>query len=383
MSTGFLQSDLEELKSLGTYRSLKTMDSPQGREIILDGKMVLNFCSNDYLGLANDGRIKKAAIEAIEEYGFGSGASRLVCGQMSPHEKLEEELAVFKYTEKALVYSSGYMANTGIIPALMDRHSIVIGDKLNHASIIDGAILSRAKFERYPHVDMQALEEILKKLPAGSRKMIVTDSIFSMDGDLAPLKDIAELSKRYGAMLMVDEAHGFGVLGSSGGGLVEELGLGAQVDIQMGTLSKAAGCFGAYVCGTKILQDYLINKSRSFIYTTAMPPALAQAARLALKIIREGKHLRAKLRGNADYLRAGLKGLGFDTMNSRTPILPILVKDSTQAVAMSKKLFAEGIFVQAIRPPTVPEGTARLRLTVTAAHVREDLDHLLKALRVL
>jgi glycine C-acetyltransferase len=383
MNITILKKDLQDLENLGIYRTLKTVDSPQGREITLEGKRVLNFCSNDYLGLANDTRIKRAALEAIEEYGLGAGASRLVCGNMGPHERLEEDLALFKKTERALLFSSGYMANTGIIPALMDRRGVVLSDRLNHASIIDGIILGRAGLVRYPHADMQALREILKKIPAAKRKLIVTDSVFSMDGDRAPLKEIVDLAGHYEAMVMVDEAHAFGVLGRRGSGLVEELALEGQVDIQMGTLSKAAGSFGAYACGTKVLRDFLINKSRSFIYTTAMPPALAQASRAALQIILEGSQLRRKLQENADYLRARLQVMGFDTMNSSTPIIPILVKDSFQAVAMSKRLLEQGIFVQAIRPPTVPMGTARLRLTVMATHTQDDLDQLLNALRIL
>ncbi len=383
MNTDFLQRDLQDWESLGLRRTLKTINSPQGREITLEGKRVLNFSSNDYLGLANDARIKRAALEAIEEYGWGAGASRLVCGNMGPHEKLEADLALFKNTESALLFSSGYMANTGIIPALMDHRSVVLSDKLNHASIIDGIILSRAALVRYPHADMQALREILKNCPAAKRKLIVTDTVFSMDGDRAPLKEIVDLAKAHEAMIMVDEAHAFGVLGTHGGGLVEELGLGKHVDIQMGTLSKAAGSFGAYACGTKVLRDFLINKSRSFIYTTAMPPALAQASRAALQIIREGSQLRRKLHESADYLRAQLEAMGFDTMNSSTPIIPLLVKDPLRAVAMSKRLLEQGIFVQAIRPPTVPMDTARLRLTAMATHTQEDLDQLLKALRTL
>ncbi len=383
MTISHLQRDLQGLENLGTYRSLKTVSSPQGREITLEGKRVLNFSSNDYLGLADDARIKKAALEAIEKYGLGAGASRLICGNMSPHEGLEADLARFKNTESALVYSSGYIANTGIISALMDRHSVVISDRLNHASIIDGVILSRAQLVRYPHADIGALQEILKNYSATKRKLIVTDTVFSMDGDRAPLKDIVDLAGRYEAMIMVDEAHAFGVLGVHGSGLVEELGLEGKVDVQMGTLSKAAGCFGAYVCGTRILREYLINKSRSFIYTTAMPPALAQAARIALQIIRQESQRRRKLQENSDYLRAKLQAMGFDWMNSSTPIIPILVKDSRQAVAMSKRLLERDIFVQAIRPPTVPMGTARLRLTVTATHTQDDLDRLLNALRIL
>ena len=383
MKTGYLQKELQERKDSGIYRFLKIVDSPQGREIIIEGQRVLNFSSNDYLGLANDARIKKAAQEAIDEYGFGGGASRLICGNMSAHEELEAELAQLKKAESALLYSSGYMANTGIISSLVDRHSIVISDKLNHASIIDGIILSRAQFVRYPHADMTALQKILADLPDSKRKLIVTDSVFSMDGDKAPLKEIVDLAQRYQAMIMVDEAHAFGVLGSTGGGLVEELGLQGEVNIQMGTLSKAAGCFGAYVCGAKILREYLINTSRSFIYTTAMPPSIAQAARVALRIIRDGDQLRKKLQQNADYLRGKLQAMGFDTMNSSTPIIPVLVKDPLTAVMMSQKLFEQGILLQAIRPPTVPVGTARLRLTVMATHTQEDLERLINALRVI
>lgn len=383
MNTSFLEKDLAHMQKMGLRRSLKRVDSPQGREIVLNGQRVLNFSSNDYLGLANDPRIRSAALEAIQRYGLGAGASRLICGNMAPHEKLEAELAIFKNTESALVFSSGYMANTGIISALMGRDDIVLSDKLNHASIIDGIILSRAKLQRYPHADIQALEEILKHLNPSKRKLIVTDTVFSMDGDKAPLKEIVDLARCYEAMVMVDEAHAMGVLGAQGGGLVQELGLQDQVDIQMGTLSKAAGCFGAYVCGTKILREYLINKSRAFIYTTAMPPALAQVACVALQIIRQDNQLRRQLKDNANYLHRELKAMGFDTMNSTTPIIPILVKDPVRALAFSQHLLKQGIFVQAIRPPTVPVNTARLRLTVTAAHTRSDCDRLLQALRTI
>jgi len=379
----YLQEELQKIESLGVYRKLKTVDSPQGREIILSGRRVLNFCSNDYLGLANDERVKQAAVEAIEKFGFGSGASRLICGNMAPHERLEEDLAQLKKTSCALLFSSGYMANTGIISALMDREGVVISDRLNHASIVDGIVLSRAKLERYHHADMQDLRRVLERLPASKHKLIVTDSVFSMDGDKAPLEEIVRMAGRYEAMVMVDEAHAFGVLGKHGGGLVEELGLGEKVDIQMGTLSKAAGCFGAYACGNEILREFLINKSRSFIYTTAMPPALAQAARAALQIIRQEEKLRRHLQECADYLRGHLQTMGFDTMNSTTPIIPVLVKDSNQAKMMSENLLEQGIFAQAIRPPTVPVGMARLRLTVTAVHTQADIDQLLNAVRKL
>lgn len=383
MKLDFLQHELIELENHGIYRSLKEVHSPQGREITLDGQRVLNFSSNDYLGLANDERIKKAAQEAISQYGFGSGASRLISGNMIPHQFLEEDIARLKKTESSLVFSSGYMANTGIIPALIGRKGVVISDKLNHASMIDGIILSRAKLLRYPHADMHFLEKILKSLPAHHQKLIVTDSVFSMDGDRAPLKNIVELAKRYQAFVMVDEAHGFGVLGEHGGGLTEELGLEGDIDIQMGTLSKAAGCFGAYVCGSKELRDYLINKSRSFIYTTAIPPCVAEASRRAVKIIQDSGHLRQDLQQKSDYVRREIKAMGFDTMNSSTPIIPVLVKDSQAAVSMSRRMLEKGIFVQAIRPPTVPVNTSRLRITLMATHTQGDLEKLLSVFKTM
>ncbi len=357
------------------------MQSPQAKEIILDGKHVLNFCSNNYLGLADDERIKKAALEAVTQDGFGSGASRLVCGTMSAHVKLEEKLARLKNTESTLVFSSGYMANTGIIPALFDRQDVILSDRLNHASIIDGILLSRAKLRRYAHKDMQDLQNALKNSGGFKKRLIVTDTIFSMDGDIAPLQNIVDLARRYEAWVMVDEAHAFGVLGEHGAGLVEQEGLGNQIDIQMGTLSKAAGCFGAYAAGSKYLCEYLTNHSRSFIYTTAMPPACAAAASVAVDIITQDQARRRKVLANADDLRQGLKVLGFNTMQSTTPIIPILVKDSAKALVMSKRLLEQGIFVQAIRPPTVPVNTARLRVTVMATHTQQDLDLFLDCIK--
>ncbi len=375
--------ELEELGHKGLRRSLRTLSSSQSRECIVDGRKVLNFCSNNYLGLADDPRLVQAAVDAMAQYGLGSGASRLVCGNMSSHEEFEAAIAGLKKTESALLFNSGHAANTGIIPALFGRDDIIFSDKLNHASIIDGIVLSRAEFKRYAHADMQALEEGLKGAAGHKKKLIVTDSVFSMDGDVAPLKEIVALARRYGAQVMVDEAHGFGVLGKNGGGLVEELGLGADIDIQMGTLSKAAGCFGAYVCGSKALRDYLINHARSLIYTTSLPPAMAAAAQCSVGIITHEPERRAKLKVNADYLRAGLKAQGFDTLDSTTPIIPVLVKDADRAVGMSKHLLEQGVFVQAIRPPTVPVNTARLRITVMATHTEEDLGQLLDAMKKL
>lgn len=362
-------------------RRLRTVEGPQSREICLEGRQVINFSSNDYLGLANDSRIKQAAIKAIEEQGFGSGASRLICGTNTEHLVLEQRIADIKHTESALVFSSGYMANTGIIPALCGREDIILCDKLNHASILDGILLSRAELKRYAHNDMQALEKELKAAANYKKRLIVTDTVFSMDGDRADLKAIVELARRYDAWVMTDEAHGFGVLGAHGGGLVEELGLSEQIDIQMGTLSKAAGCMGAYVAGSRQLREYLINHARSFIYTTAMPPSAAAAASKAVEIIQEEPVRRQKVLASAAYIRQELQLMGFDTMNSTTPIIPILMKDASRVMEASARLLEQGILAVAIRPPTVPVNTARLRLTVSAAHTREDIGRLLTAMK--
>jgi 8-amino-7-oxononanoate synthase len=378
MRSAFRQ-ELEEIKAGGLYRSLRELSSPQGREIVLDGNKVLNFCSNDYLGLAADPRLSAAAHKAMVQRGFGSGSSRLVCGNSDEHVQLEKELARFKKTEAALVFSSGYMANVGILSALCGREDIIFSDKLNHASIVDGCVLSRAELRRYPHNVVNALEELLAKARDFRRKLIVTDTVFSMDGDLAPLKDLVSLAKEHAAWLMVDEAHAFGIFGPTGAGLVEEEDLSSDVPIQMGTLSKAAGSFGAYVAGSQELVDYLVNTARSFIFTTAMPPAVAAASRAALQIIREEPDRRQHLLRNADRLRRELQGLGFDTLQSLSPIIPVVVGQAERAVDLSRRLLERGIFVSAIRPPTVPKGTARLRVTVTAAHTDDDITRCITA----
>jgi 8-amino-7-oxononanoate synthase len=370
---------LDVLSAQGLRRSLKVVASVQGREIVLDGQKVLNFCSNDYLGLAADPRLVHATEEAMVRRGFGAGASRLVCGNFDEHEALEHELAAFKHASAALVFSSGYMANTGIIPALVSRGDAVFADRLNHASIVDGIVLSRADLCRYPHKDMNALDEMLGKATGARRKLIVTDTVFSMDGDLAPLEDIVRLAKQHDAWLMVDEAHAFGVLGPTGAGLVEALGLEADVPLQMGTLSKAAGAYGAYCAGDALLKEYLLNSARSFIFTTAIPPAVAAAGRAALNIMKSEPQRRVRVLELACRMRDGLKKLGFDTLESATPIIPVMVRKASVASEMSQKLLAQGIFVSAIRPPTVPAHTARLRVTVSAAHTDEDIQRCLEA----
>jgi 8-amino-7-oxononanoate synthase len=374
----FIDEELETLEAASLKRTLKLVEGSQGTRIVIDGKDVLNFCSNNYLGLADDERLKEAAIKSLEEEGFGAGASRLISGNMSSHKKLEQTIARFKRKEKALLFSTGYMANVGVISSLFGREDWLFCDKLNHASLIDGVLLSQANFKRYAHNDMNALEDMLKNAPEKGKRCIVTDSVFSMDGDIASLEKIVALAEQYHALVMIDEAHALGVMGKTGRGLAEHFDLEDKIDIQIGTLSKAAGSFGAYCVGEARLIDYLINRARSFIYTTAMPPSVAAASVAAIKIMDSQPDLLKKLWDNTVYIREGLQQLGFDTLHSVTPIIPILIKDSAKALMFSQELFDRGIFVSAVRPPTVPLNTARLRLTVMATHTKDDLNVCLK-----
>ncbi len=388
---------LDRLKASGLYRTLRTIEGAQGPRVKIDGKEVILLCSNNYLGLADHPRLKEAAIKAIEKYGAGSGASRLVSGTMGLHHELEERIARFKGTEAALVFNSGYGANVSVIPALVGRGDTVFSDKLNHASIIDGCVLSRAEFKRYPHKDVDALERLLSgdsadsttslcfvrksgTAPAGSRKLIVTDSVFSMDGDIAPLPEIIELAQRYGAMVMVDDAHATGVLGNTGKGSLEHFGLKSDDDIiQMGTLGKALGTFGAYISGSRELIDYLINKARGFIFSTSLPPSVLGSSVAAIDLVEDEPYLRQALWEKTWYLKKGFDSLGFDTMGSETPIIPVFVGDAVKSMEFSRRLMDEGIFVSGIRPPTVPEGKSRLRVTVMATHSYNDLDRAIEA----
>jgi len=378
MLENFLSETLDSLTEKNLRRKIRSVEGSQGRELLLDGKKVLNFCSNNYLGLADDHRLVQAATEAMQKEGFGSGASRLICGNLSSHSRLEQKMAEFKGTESCLTFSTGYMANVGIISALFGKNDMIFCDRLNHASIIDGILLSGAEYKRYAHKDMESLEAMLKASPALTKKVIITDSVFSMDGDILPLPGIVSLAQKYDCDVMVDEAHALGVLGPSGKGAVEHFGLQGKIAIQMGTFSKAAGSFGAYCCGSRELIDVLINKARSFIYTTGLPPAVAAASLRGIEIIENEPQRREKLWTNTHFLISELKTLGFDTLNTQTPILPVIVKDSAVAVEFSKRLLEAGIFVSAIRPPTVPQNTSRLRVTVMATHTQEDLGYFLK-----
>lgn len=380
----FVEKELEELKSRGLYRKLRTVETAQGHKVRIDGKEVILLCSNDYLGLANDRRVKEAARKAITKYGFGAGASRLVSGNMTLHRELEERIARFKGTEAALLFNSGYAANTGVIPALAGRGDLIFSDRLNHASIVDGCRLSLAEVRRYRHLDMNALERYLEHASEDevmyAQKLIVTDGVFSMDGDIAPLDRIIKHANAHGAMVMVDEAHGTGVLGAKGRGSAEYLGIDANdITVNMGTLGKALGAYGAYVAGTKSLIDYLMNRSRSFIYSTALPPGTVAAALAAIDIVEKEPERREKLLKNVKFLKEGLDSLGFETMNSQTQIIPVLAGESSLACEMMEALFGKGVFVLAIRPPTVPEGTARLRVTLTTKHSRADISRVLDA----
>lgn len=380
----FIDDELKALKDAGLYRSLSLTQGPQGPKVKINGTDAILLCSNNYLGLANHPKIKQAAIKAVEKYGFGSGASRLVSGNMELHAALEQRLARFKGAEAALVFNSGYHANIGIISALVGRGDLIFSDKLNHASIIDGGILSRAKFIRYPHKDINALENLLQKhssLNTHHSTLIVTDGIFSMDGDIAPMKELFELADKYNCILMVDDAHATGVLGKNGRGTLEHFGIENPNIIQMGTLGKALGCFGAYVAGSKKLVDYLINKARSFIYTTSLPPSVCAAGIAALDIIESEPQLRVDLWNRVVYFRTELKQAGFDTLNSETQIIPILIGEAEKAARISRDLLDKGIFLQAIRPPTVPEGTSRLRVTLMANHSYDDLEYALDCIK--
>jgi len=374
MKDTFFQDEIDDLKKRGLYRELRTVEGEQDSSVVINGKRVLMFSSNNYLGLANHPVLKKASMDAASRYGTGSGGSRLISGNMEVHRTLEKELALFKRTEGALLFSSGYHANVGTISAFAGE-----GDELNHASIVDGCRLSKGEVRVYKHADMNSLEEILRRSSMSKKRLIVTDSVFSMDGDIAPLPDIVDLAEKYSALVMVDDAHGTGVLGKKGKGAVEHFGLEGRVDIQMGTLGKALGSFGAYIAGSEELIHYLVNKARSLLYTTALPPSVCGSALAALKILGERPELVSQLRNNAAYFREGMRGLGYLIPEGETPILPLILGDPSMTMDMTRSLFDEGIYVQGIRSPTVPDGTSRLRITLMATHTVEQLDFGLRA----
>ena len=369
-----IQERLAELESSGLRRRLRVIDGPQGPEVLLDGRPVLLLCSNNYLGLADHPRLRRAAADAALALGTSSGASRLISGSMSIHAELEDRLAEFEGTESALLFGSGYLANTGAIAALARRGEVVFSDELNHASIIDGCRLAGAETFVYRHADTEQLEWGLRRA-AGRGALIVTDGVFSMDGDIAPLGDIATLAGRHGCRLMVDEAHATGCVGPGGRGSVAAAGLTGEVDVIVGTLGKALGGYGAYVCGSREMVDFLINTARPFIFSTAPPPPAVAAASAALELLAESPKRVERLRGNAAALREGLRAEGLEPIGADTQIVPLVIGEADDAMALCERLLTDGVFAQAIRPPTVPPGTCRLRLTVMATHRVDDLRH--------
>ena len=375
-----LEIGLAQLATEGLRRRRRTLDAPCGPEAIIDGRPVVAFCSNDYLGLANHPAIVAAAQEAAGRWGVGSGASHVVSGHLRPHEDLEARLATFVGRERALYFTTGYMANLAIVPTLVERHDAIFADRLNHASLIDAALLARAEHVRYPHGDMDALAARLEQSRA-RRKLILTDAVFSMDGDLAPLPELFALAERFDAWLVVDDAHGFGVLGPSGRGSIAHFELPPSPRlILMGTLGKAAGVSGAFVAGDQRVIDWLVQRARPYIFTTASSPLIAAALLASLDLIAAGDERRAHLRRLIDRLRSRLEELPWRLLPSPTAIQPLLIGGNDAVVRLSERLFARGLWVPAIRPPTVPVGTARLRISLSAAHDETQIDALITAL---
>ncbi|HOJ81498.1 MAG TPA: glycine C-acetyltransferase [Acetomicrobium flavidum] len=371
----FVDEELKRLKDEGLYVNIRVIESPQGPWVQIEGRRVLNLCSNNYLGLCSDPRLCAKAKEYIDKYGVGPGAVRTIAGTMSIHIELEKKLAAFKGAEAAIVVQSGFCANLSAIPPLVGKDDLIFSDELNHASIIDGCRLSRAEIVRYAHCDVKDLEAKLKEYAGRNcRKLIVTDGVFSMDGDIAPLPEIVDLADKYGAMVMVDDAHGEGVLGRGGRGIVDHFGLGDRVDVEVGTLSKAFGVVGGFVAGSASLVEYLRQKARPNLFSSALTVPDVAANIAAVDILEESDDLVKKLWENGNYLKQCLKERGFDIGRSQTPITPIMVGDANKAKEFSLKLFDEGIFIQSIAYPTVPLGKARLRAMVSAAHSRKDLD---------
>ncbi|HYE68534.1 MAG TPA: glycine C-acetyltransferase [Anaerovoracaceae bacterium] len=376
----FITERLDELKEQGIYRRLTVLESPAGARCKINGKEVINLSSNNYLGLANHPRLIKAAKDAIDKWGVGAGAVRTIVGNMTIHEELEKKLADFKHVEAVLVFSSGFTANAGVIPAVVDKGDVIISDELNHASIIDGCKLSKADIVRYKHSDMEDLENVINQVKDKyNTKLIITDGVFSMDGDIAKLPEIVELAEKYGCLTYVDDAHSSGVLGSNGQGSAHHFGLTGRVDIQIGTLSKAIGVVGGYVAARKNLIDWLNHRGRPFLFSTALPPMTAAACIEAVNILSESRELTDTMWDRAKYFKSGLSKLGFNIGKSETPIIPVITGDARKAVELSRRLFEEGVFAQSIVFPTVSKDGARVRTIVTAAHSIKDLDDALVA----
>ncbi len=369
----YFSEELKKLKRLNLERRLRLIESAQNPEIILDGRKVIILCSNNYLGLANSRYLKKAAIDAIKTFGIGSCASRLISGNMTLHEELEERVANFKRKQCALIFNSGYHANTGIIPAIVNEGDLILSDELNHASIIDGCRLSRAETIVYPHKDVNFIENILKK-SRHKKRLLVTDGIFSMDGDIAPLSEIVKLKNKYDFLLMVDEAHATGVIGKDGRGVVDYLDLNDSVDIIMGTFGKALGSYGAYVATNRVIKKYLVNKARSLIFSTSLPPSICASAIKAIEIVEKNPGLIKKLHKNVALIKNNLRSLFPRIPDNEVPIIPLIIGEEEKTMKICERLLKDGLFIQGLRPPSVPQGTSRLRLTVMATHTEGQLN---------
>ncbi|MFC1963641.1 glycine C-acetyltransferase [Chloroflexota bacterium] len=375
----FIQDRLNELRNSGLYNNIRTIESPQGAWIDADGSHVLNLCSNNYLGLANEPKLKKAAQKALEQFGVGPGAVRSIAGTNSYHLELEKSLARFKQVDDTITFQSGVCANLGTIAPLVGEEDAIFSDELNHASIIDGSRMTKAKRFVYPHLDAKGLKVILEKEgKSARRKLIITDGVFSMDGDIAPLPEIVEVAEAYDAMVMVDDAHGEGVLGDHGRGIVDHFHLNGRVDIEVGTMSKAFGVVGGYTAGSKELIEFLRQLARPFLFSSAVTPVDIAACLTAVELLESSDKLIKKLWGNTRYFKEGMESLGFDIGHSQTPITPVMLGDEKLARQFSKRLFEEKVFAQAIGYPSVGKGKARLRVIISAIHSREDLDFAFK-----
>ena len=373
----YLGLELDSLKAQNLYRRLRILEEEQKAHTTFDHKSVVNLSSNNYLGLTTHPRLREAALTALERFGVGSGSVRTIAGTMEIHMELERRLAEFKKVEAVVVFQSGFAANAGTVSAVLTKEDVVISDELNHASIIDGCRLSRAAIKVFPHKDVDAARRIVKDLPAGQRKLLITDGVFSMDGDLGPLPGLCALAEETGCIMMVDDAHASGVFGANGRGTIDHFGMHGRVDIQVGTLSKAIGALGGYVAGNRNLIEFLYHRARPFLFSTSHPPAVAAACIAALDVLIEEPEIIDRLWDNTRFFKAGLAGLGFDTGLSESPITPVIAGDSAAAMKLSDRLFEEGVFAQGIAFPTVARDKARVRTIVTATHTRQDLQYAL------
>jgi glycine C-acetyltransferase len=376
---GYLTAELDALKSQGLHRSLRVLDGEQAARTSVDGRSVVNLSSNNYLGLTTHPALREAARQALDRFGVGTGSVRTIAGTMALHVELERRLAEFKRTEAVVVFQSGFAANAGTVAAILTKDDVVVSDALNHASIIDGCRLSRAAIKVFPHKDVDAARAILRDLPAGQRRLLITDGVFSMDGDLGPLPALCDLAGQFGAIMMVDDAHASGVFGSNGRGTVDHFGVHGRVDIQVGTLSKAIGALGGYVAGSRDLIDFLHHRARPFLFSTSHPPSVTATCLAAIDLLMAEPQIIDRLWENTRFFKAGLSALGFDTGASESPITPVIVGDGARAMELSDGLFAQGVFAQGIAFPTVARDKARVRTIVTATHTRDDLQYALDA----